>query len=158
MKATLDELGVQRAVEEPGDVGVFSAVLRGLGDGHIREGGARREARRGLAVGDHRVAEVAQGEVVEVVAAAVGLQQVVGEHGVHHQALDAVAVVVEHPQVVLEVLADLGHARIGEHPREARHHQVFRELGARAVVHRHIDRGVFSPGQADPDELGVQGI
>ena len=64
---------------------------------------------------DRRVVQVLLGDVVEVVAAAAGIEQVAGDHRVERDAGQVHADVAEHDHVVLEVLAELADGRVFEH-------------------------------------------
>ena len=97
------------------DVGVFGGVGADLGDRHFVHPLLVAAFADQLVDLDRRVIEIALGEVVEVVAAAAGVEQVAGDHRVERDAGKRHAGVAEHDHVVLQVLADLADGRVFEH-------------------------------------------
>ena len=69
---------------------------------------------------DRRVVEIAFGEVVEVVVALAGIEQIVGDHRVERRAGQFDAGGAEDDHVVLQILAELGDRRIFENRLEGR--------------------------------------
>ena len=61
---------------------------------------------------DRRVVEISLGQVVEVVAATAGIEQVAGDHRIERDAGKRDADVAEHNRVVLQVLAELADLRV----------------------------------------------
>ena len=98
------------------DVGVFGGVGADFGDRHFVHPLLVFAFADQLVDFDRRVIEILLGEVVEVVAAPAGVEQVAGDHRVERDAGQLHADVAEHDHVVLEVLADLadgGFSRTG---------------------------------------------
>ena len=87
------------------------------------------------------VSQVAEGEVFQPVLVARGLQQVVGQQGVASDPHQRPVQAREHPNRVLQVMAGLGQARVGEDGA-----QVLQELGLGNALHP--DGLVLVPAQA----------
>ncbi len=150
----LAQLLVEDLGEPQRDVGVRAAVVADL---------PRRDAVHGdllLALADevgdrdHPVAQVIGREFVEPVSAALGVEDVGGDHRVENDPAQFDAVAAQHDGIVLDVLADLADRLV----REDRPQRVEHLLGVERRVGRERARrdvpGLFRlPGDGEADDL-----
>ena len=109
------ELRPQRVVQAQRDVGVFGGVAAGGVEVDLRERDLLGALAGHVLVVDRLVAEMALGQRVHVVARRGRVQHVGFEHRVVSDAAHVDAVVRQHVDVVLAVLAELGPRRVFEH-------------------------------------------
>ena len=138
------------------DVGVFGGVRGHLGDRHFVHPLLIFAFADQLVDLDRRVVEILLGQVVEVVAAAAGVEQVAGDHRVERDAGQPHADVAEHDHVVLQVLADLADGRVFEHrpQRFERFSGSSTRLAGRAAD-RHVIRLARLERERVADDLGA---
>ena len=100
--------------------------------------------------------EILLGQVVEIVAAPAGVEQVAGDHRVERHAGQLHADVAEHDHVVLEVLADLADGRVFEHGPQRFERCVRIEHGlAGRAADRHVVRLARLEGERIADDRGA---
>ena len=105
---------------------------------------------------DRRMVEILLGEVVEVVAAAAGVEQIVGDHRVESQAGERDANVFEHDHVVLEVLAQLADGGVFEDGSErGERGGGIQHAVALWAADRHVERFIGLVGERIADDFGA---
>ncbi len=108
-----DESRLQQSRQAQRRVGVLRAIFGRALDGHLGKGDLRAPHARHLVIGEHGVAQMALGELVEAVAVPADIEHVGHEHGVV-DGRDVDAQALEHDHVVFDVLTNLEHARMLE--------------------------------------------
>ena len=108
LQSGLGQLGFKGLVKAPGDVGVFGSVLGHFGGGQVAHALLVFSFGSDEGIDGNRcVAQVVLGQGIHAVAL-VGLDEVVGEHGVAKGSDQVDAVVGQDLQVELQVVADPG--------------------------------------------------
>ncbi len=113
--------------ELQGHVGVLGGILHGALDRHLVEAHLLGARARHVGELDGLLAEVALGQFVHAVAVLAGVEHEGQQHRVVDRP-DRDAVPLEHAHVVLDVLADLEHARVLEQRLQPVDHGLEREL------------------------------
>ena len=151
----LGQLGREGLVQAPGHVGVFGGVLGHFGGGHVAHAllvfafGSDEGIDR-----NRRVAQVVLSQCVHAVAL-VGLQEVVGEHGVAKGSDQLDAVVGQDLQVKLQVVANPG----GVGTFEVRTKEFQPCLGRIALSRkRHVVGRMGFPRERKPDHFSLEGV
>ena len=138
-----------------GDVGIFGGIGVYLLDGDLSHGELLFPLRADELFDFHRfVTQIDAGQIVHVVVL-LGLQQVVGHHGVEEVALDLYPVVVQHDVVVFDILPDLERGRVFE----SRFEDAYRFACLLLVVgHGHVIGLVFFEGKGESHQFDVHGV
>ena len=150
------QLGPQHAVHIQRLVSVFTGVGCGLVQGHLGKWNLVRTLAAQVFIGQPSAIGVAQRQTAQAVGA-VHFQHIALQHGVVRIALHLNAGVGQHMAVVLDVLAQLGLARIFQPGLEARDHLVKRQLLRRiwpGMAQRNISRLTRLHAAGDADNLG----
>ena len=155
------EAGPELQVQEIGGVGVLAGIAGRALDRDVGKVLLLLPRTGHFGIGDHPVVEKLQGERIEPVARTCRVQQVGGDHGVEPDPLHFDAGPAQDLVVVLEVLADLPDAGIGQKLRESRQHPVCRELPVRiggVVADRDIESLMVGSAQGYPDDIRLAGV
>ena len=142
-------------------VAPFAGVLDHRVDRHVGEAGRPGALSDDFLQGDRLVADLLQGEVPQVVARAGGVQQVAGDQRVEVESGERDAVASEDQRGLLQVVADLRQAGVGQRLPEGVERGVPSEAGVRAegpVSERHVPGVPRTGGQREPDQLGAHRV
>lgn len=118
-------------MQAQGDVGVLGGVAGGVFQADLGERDLLGALAADVFVLDGVVAEIALGQAVHVVAGTAGIEHEALQQGVVGIAGQRHAMPAHHVQVVLAVLAELAHGRVGEQWRQLRQCLGAVELGRR---------------------------
>ena len=99
------QLRQQHRIQAPGDVGIFSGIMRRIVQSHIGKRDLLRAFATQAFVRDGGDAQVALGQFVHAVAQ-MAFQYVRQQHGIGHHALQLDGVIGKNVLVVFDVLAD----------------------------------------------------
>ena len=147
---------LQHLVQPQGHVGVLGGIGGRLVDRHPVEGDLGLAAARHVGELDRLVAQMQLGQFVHAVAMGAALQHVGDQHGVVDRR-DGDAFLGEHHRVVLDVLADLQHARVFQQRLEAREDRLLGELLRPVAVQVQSARATGA-GVTDRDVAGLAGL
>ena len=152
------ELRRQQFVEPPGDVGIFSGVFRDLVELDLEHGDLLLPLADQVADGDGLQSEEVTGESIHRLGAALGSQQVGGDHGVEGDALQLDSGLAQHDEVVFDVLPAFADGRILQDGPESLECGVRIEGVSLIRPQGEIPALALLPGEGEPDELAVYGV
>jgi hypothetical protein len=140
------------------DVGVFGRVFRGFLDADLVEGDLLGALAGDILEMNGAHAQQVRSHRIHVVARRRAVEHIRLEHGVVALALQPYAVVLQHMDVELQVLADLAVVRILEHRAQRLEHtgaiELLRRTGV-VVPQRHVGCVTGFDAERDTDDLGA---
>ncbi len=150
LQLVLLQSGQEHLLQLPGDVRILRAVLFHRLQIGLAHGAQGLVLRSDQGFNAHRpVLQEGLGEEIHVVLQ-LGLQQVVGHHGIEHGSLDVHAVAAHHLHVVLQVLRHLFLRRVLQQRLEDAHH--LSGFG-RVLGHHHVVAGMLLPAEGHAHEV-----